>query len=88
MLPRYQQQVVKFDWTCPYRRSIPLGIESNPNSPALELHKDRAPAPRTRHRNSGLTNGSGIIRLRGIVQTELKTWATRPNSDVSQHQVH
>ncbi len=43
MLPREQQQVMKFNWPSPYRRSNPSGMESNPKGPALELHKDGAP---------------------------------------------
>jgi len=37
---------LQLDWPCPYRRSNPSGIEGDPESPALELHKDGAPADR------------------------------------------
>jgi hypothetical protein len=35
---------LQFDWLCPCSRSNASGIEGNPKSPALALHKDGAPA--------------------------------------------
>jgi hypothetical protein len=66
---------MKFNWPCPSRRSNPSCIESNPKSPALELRTSTGHPP-SQYRNSKLTYGSGMIRLRGILQTKLKSRAT------------